>query len=150
MFCPKCKSEFRAGFERCESCDVDLVADLNAEEEAPRAAEVPVKSTGPALDFCGFLELDEARGAREQLREAGIASEILIRDAPGPQGDEIGEEYWLRCAASDVKHVRNVLGFHDEDDSAGELEGYCSKCGSQIPDDEPLCVFCGTPRKAPA
>ena len=145
MFCPKCKSEYRAGFDRCGSCDVDLVEDLSKVEEPRKAAEVPVKATGPAIDFCGFLELDEARHAREQLREAGIPSEILIRDAPGT-GDAIVEEYWLRCSSSVVKHVRNILGFHDEEEQA-ELEGYCTKCGSQIPDEEPICVFCGTPRK---
>lgn len=29
MFCPVCKNEFREGFERCDNCNVNLVADLN-------------------------------------------------------------------------------------------------------------------------
>ncbi len=34
MFCPQCRSEFREGFSRCQSCDVDLVEekDLPFEE----------------------------------------------------------------------------------------------------------------------
>jgi hypothetical protein len=30
MFCPECRSEYRAGFTRCAACDVALVADLPA------------------------------------------------------------------------------------------------------------------------
>lgn len=29
MFCPVCKGEFREGFTRCDSCNVNLVEDLN-------------------------------------------------------------------------------------------------------------------------
>ena len=28
MFCPKCEAEYRSGFNRCKSCDVDLVEQL--------------------------------------------------------------------------------------------------------------------------
>jgi len=31
MICPKCKSEYRDGFYRCSSCDVDLVSELPSE-----------------------------------------------------------------------------------------------------------------------
>src|SRR5690554_4913449 len=32
MFCPKCRAEFREGFERCIKCDTDLVQSLPANE----------------------------------------------------------------------------------------------------------------------
>lgn len=35
MFCPKCRSEFREGFNRCESCDVDLVEEKDLPGEQP-------------------------------------------------------------------------------------------------------------------
>jgi hypothetical protein len=45
MFCPVCKYEFRRGFTRCNTCDVDLVETLPAEEEidhtAPTSAAEP-------------------------------------------------------------------------------------------------------------
>jgi len=28
MFCPKCRTEYREGFSRCDDCDVDLIAEL--------------------------------------------------------------------------------------------------------------------------
>jgi hypothetical protein len=33
MFCPVCKYEFRPGFKRCNTCDVDLVETLPTEQE---------------------------------------------------------------------------------------------------------------------
>lgn len=33
MYCPKCRAEFRDGFSRCGSCDVELVNELPPEEE---------------------------------------------------------------------------------------------------------------------
>ncbi len=32
MYCPSCRSEYRAGFTWCKDCDVALVAELPAEE----------------------------------------------------------------------------------------------------------------------
>ena len=32
MFCPKCRSEYRAGFKQCKECQTDLVAKLAKEE----------------------------------------------------------------------------------------------------------------------
>lgn len=45
MFCPVCKYEFRPGFKRCNTCDVDLVETLPVEEEVdhsppPTAAQM--------------------------------------------------------------------------------------------------------------
>ena len=31
MFCPNCRAEYRQGFEKCEDCDVALVAELPPE-----------------------------------------------------------------------------------------------------------------------
>ena len=33
MFCPKCLSEFEAGFTRCAECETDLVESLPSDEE---------------------------------------------------------------------------------------------------------------------
>lgn len=33
MFCPKCGSEFEAGYTRCEECEADLVESLPLDEE---------------------------------------------------------------------------------------------------------------------
>ena len=47
MFCPNCGDEFRAGFTRCNDCDVDLVADPPAGQLPPEDfAMVTVLETG--------------------------------------------------------------------------------------------------------
>jgi hypothetical protein len=33
MFCPNCKAEYRQGFEKCDDCNVSLVAELPPEPE---------------------------------------------------------------------------------------------------------------------
>src|SRR5512134_2178891 len=104
MFCPVCRDEFRPGFTRCASCDVELVEGLG--DAPPRAAPSPasrpagtnpVAATVSMAEYCGFVSLEEARGARDRLRLDGIRSEIVIRDAPHPAAGEVPEEeYWLR------------------------------------------------------
>ena len=34
MFCPKCRAEYREGFDVCSDCDVPLVAELPSEVES--------------------------------------------------------------------------------------------------------------------
>ena len=41
MFCPVCKYEFRCGFTRCNTCDVDLVDALPPEEEVDHTPKTP-------------------------------------------------------------------------------------------------------------
>jgi hypothetical protein len=40
MFCPHCGIEYRAGFTRCNDCDVDLVEDLPPEEDSAEGEPV--------------------------------------------------------------------------------------------------------------
>jgi catechol 2,3-dioxygenase-like lactoylglutathione lyase family enzyme len=66
MFCPKCKDEFRAGFTRCNDCDVDLVDALPPEEPEP-----------PAPDYVTVLETGDqtlVAVAKSVLDGAGIFS----------------------------------------------------------------------------
>ncbi len=71
-FCPSCGAEFRAGFTRCNSCDVPLVASLEAEPEEPDGEF--------AEDTLRLLSSfnDETRAAfvRRLLDEAGIPSVV--------------------------------------------------------------------------
>ena len=46
MFCPQCKCEYRTGFVRCSSCDIDLVESLDADDSddgGSRVGEKPKK-----------------------------------------------------------------------------------------------------------
>ncbi len=63
MFCPQCRSEYRAGFTRCENCDTALVATLPPEAGDPSHRDlVTVFETGdPGLLAMAHSILDEAR-----------------------------------------------------------------------------------------
>ena len=77
MFCPNCRDEYRAGFTRCATCDVDLVESLEAAPPKRQAAVVAeVAAEEATANFCGFLHLEEARAAREKLRAAKLPSRI--------------------------------------------------------------------------
>ena len=144
MFCPKCKDEFRPGFTRCERCRVDLVDDLSvvAGRPAARAPEAAVSVT----DFCGFLTLEEARGARDQLRVERIRSEIVLREPPGVDWNQPAhEEYWLRVDSSRIKAVAGILGGIpevDAPDDSGENVS-CGECKTSVAADAVLCPNCG-------
>jgi len=152
MFCPKCKDEYRPGFTRCATCNVDLVADLAAAAAAPVAeGEVPLgaarakRSPVRMLDYCGFVSLDEARKARDLLRTSEIVSEIAIRESPdsGPTGPTV-EEYWLRVERGSLKEVMKQLGYDEAEAEQEEDEvSECGACGNPVAADEKSCPRCG-------
>lgn len=62
MFCPQCRSEYREGFTRCESCDAPLVAALPPEAGDPSERDLVVAfETGdPGLLAMAHSIVDEA------------------------------------------------------------------------------------------
>lgn len=54
MFCPVCRYEFRPGFKRCNTCDVDLVETLPPEEEVDHTAPpIAAQMDHPTLLWSG-------------------------------------------------------------------------------------------------
>ena len=117
MICPQCRSEYRAGFTRCAECKIDLVEEGTLPEPEKASATHVDPATRMRMDasleaelfpFCGFLGVEDARAARDSLREAGIPADILIREAVGPDGEV--EEFWIRvprrrfAEVADVRH----------------------------------------------
>ena len=153
MICPNCKNEYRPGFTRCATCQVDLVEEdaLLEAEPAPRETHVRIDATTMAelLPFCGFLTIDEARQAREQLHESGIPADILIREIELEA--EALEEYWIRVPRRRFSEVADVL--HEEPAELEEKEGNgevhegetfaCSACGQDVQGDADVCPHCG-------
>jgi hypothetical protein len=146
MFCPVCRSEYRLGFTRCGTCEVDLVPELRAESAAAvRRGTDAARDLGPLVDYCGFLSLDEARQARDGLRARGLASEIVIRD-PAEADAPGAEEYWLRVPAGAFRQVRGILGYdavEDAEEAAAESVS-CSECGASVEAEESFCPQCGS------
>jgi len=148
MFCPVCRDEYRPGFTRCATCDVDLVTTLDVAapvKPAPVLAEVAAEEA--TANYCGFLTLEEAREARDSVKKAGMPAEILIRDAPahadGPPAAE--EEYWLRVRPKDFRAIVGIVGFEpahaDDEDDAGVFG--CAECGATVPASAERCPGCG-------
>ena len=152
MFCPVCHDEFRPGFTRCASCGVDLVASLDgsataAPEPDQAPDDEPRSDPGePAVNYCGFLDLESAREAKAALGRAGLRAEVLIRDADGIGGKE---EYWLRVPPSSFARAMGVLGYDESGgatgDEAGEDEVLCSACGAVVDAEADRCSACGEP-----
>jgi len=145
MFCPVCRDEYRPGFTRCTTCDVALVEAPDAvgqRKPAPILTEVAAEEA--TANFCGFLTLDEARHARDKVREALLPAEILIRNAPGTAADApLQEEFWLRVRPRDFRAIVGLIGFEpvetaDTDDAFG-----CSACGATVHASDEACPGCG-------
>lgn len=150
MICPVCHDEYRPGFTRCASCDVDLVESLEpaSPPTAPAAAPISITEAPPdetMVGFCGYLTLDEARAARDTVRSSGRRAEILIRELPGGRLDQPAqEEYWLRVAPKDLRAVAALIGF---DPGVALTEGddsfQCSACGATVRATDTRCPGCG-------
>jgi hypothetical protein len=80
MFCPRCQTEYRAGFTRCSDCDADLVADP---PQFALAGETPSEPGDPDQDpFCSFWKGEDARLHAEMcevLEEAGVPHKTVFR-----------------------------------------------------------------------
>lgn len=73
MICPNCRSEFRAGFDRCPDCDVPLVASLPAERHDQPAWVEVMETADP-----GLLPL-----LRSVLESAGIPCTVEGEESVG-------------------------------------------------------------------
>ena len=145
MFCPSCKDEFRPGFTRCATCNVDLVESLSDVRPEPVAAKIekaPVTGQPafvPMTEYCGFLSLDEAREARGKLKQRAIRSDILIREMPGSSD----EEFWLRVERDRYREVVALLGFDEHEHNAYDDTFSCGECGHEVAGAESFCPKCG-------
>ncbi len=153
MFCPTCEAEYRPGITRCPTCEVDLVEDRSAD-----AADASIRSRSQTAEesevdqdvmvpFCGFVSLEDARHARDQLHDGGVFSEILIRDArDGDPGAGVREEYFLRVPAGRFRTASAILGDDEEVETTPATPGEglaCSECGNAVQEDETFCARCG-------
>lgn len=133
---------------------MDLVESLTDAAPARGAAfstHVGAAACSPLslVEYCGFVSLEEARRARDQLFAERIAAEIAIRvsAAPAAAGGP-SEEYWLRVERGRYKDVVRLLGYDEAHDPTGEEEETggtfsCGECGREVAAQETFCPGCG-------
>jgi hypothetical protein len=102
MFCPNCKSEYRAGFTRCSDCDVDLVEALFAEEEIQWTSVWNGDSQANCVEFC------------TALREADIP--YLVTQTPMGLSRGLGVDFSYEIRVTTANHARamSLLGTGSE------------------------------------
>jgi len=149
-FCPECQAEYRQGFTRCASCDVDLV------EELPKGFDMSEENIQKAMDGKQLVpvirggDFEVAKEVHASLAAAGIAS-LLLDD----------EEFKVPAGAP--KRVMLVVGDADEEDARRLMSGKfmdmiaeeglevdsdltygtCPACGHEIGEDQEECPECG-------
>ncbi len=117
MICPECGSEYREGYTRCGSCEVDLVEPLAAE---PEVALVKVYATGNAALVPLFESL---------LNDAGI--EYLVKNETTQ--DLFG---WGRFG-SNMSYVVGPVEFWVREDAADEARAIVETLESAVPEVPP-------------
>ena len=89
MFCPKCRSEFEAGFTRCEECETDLVESLPSDEEeytelvtvfeGDAEAAAVVRGKLESMGIVAWIEGEATRGVFPSLPPAAV--QVRAEDA---------------------------------------------------------------------
>lgn len=160
MYCPECRSEYRAGYQECAHCHVPLVEVLP--EPAPDAAdELAALAEQGGAAYVARAPYDEACRMEEALSTRGVAA--LVVGDPASLVHGAHRFYLLAVRPVDVEQARKCLraefeqliareglgGPHAEvvDHDAG-APVTCPACGATFPpaDECPDCgLFLGAP-----
>lgn len=151
-FCPMCLSEFRVGFEKCNSCDVDLVDQLKeemelTEENIKRAVE------GQELIPIRRNTLDVIKETRDLLSSHRIAS-VIVEDQQPPMHPGAPALMILLVPKDSVEATGKVLGENFSEmlqeegitknsDSTAVQYNSCPACGSKVSENTEECPECG-------
>jgi hypothetical protein len=119
MYCPQCQAEFRPGFDRCNECDVPLVAALPTQEIAPEEAlEVVFSSRDPTL-WPVVRSLFDARGIPYVVQGEKAMGLLPIAPIGGILG-RTGMQARLLVPTSRVEEARALIADTDDVENATE------------------------------
>jgi hypothetical protein len=159
VICPRCGSEYRKGFTRCGSCDVDLVDENAAEAARARAGDPREKLAGVPTVVIPQASLAAAKELERNVKEAGIVCYVTAaQEEEGAIGSAAAVMYGVALAEADVDRARAHMrgrfeaalvkeGFGALQTEAIEIvEGgdvTCPACGHTGPLVENACGDCG-------
>jgi hypothetical protein len=134
MFCPQCHAEYRPGFTRCADCDVELVEDLPAGEEAGTndvrvGTLVPLWEGDDLALHTSLLEELEAAGIRYHDRAMSIYPGVRRWDIfPVQPMTRFG--YQVAVLSSDLASAKQIVKkLTDEKPHDMELQAQDEKQG---------------------
>ena len=96
MFCPKCRTEYRPGFDQCPDCDIPLISVLPDQKEDWQSDLTTVFTTfNPAIVIVA-KSLLEAAGIRYFQKNEGLQSFLGVTPFGG-NINPIGRPMRCRC-----------------------------------------------------
>lgn len=147
--CPVCQAEYRQGFTRCNSCEVDLVDNLPEEmdlsEENVRRA-----LAGKELAVVNRGTLDAVMETRDLLSARRVPSMVVDEEDPKHQPgtpkrvalvvDKDHLEAAIEVLGENFRKLINQEGLKVNVDLKYES---CPACGALVPEDAEECPECG-------
>ena len=152
MFCPRCRSEYRAGFTRCAHCEVELVAELPPADlyENPDAMAKALEGKDTQAILVGsHVDLAQAQ------RFLGSQQILSVLAGEGDQEVEapMHQRLFLMVAAEDLERARAAIqarwregaiaqGLMTKEPGAVSAD-VCPACGASVPANVSECPDCG-------
>jgi ribosomal protein L40E len=148
-YCPSCQSEYRIGFTRCSSCDVDLVDQLEREVHFSEE-EVQNALSGQELVPISRGSMDAVLETREVMSAQRIPA-LVVEDKEQPSDPNHPKRMVLVVRKTDLPRANEVLGdmfkklVNKEGLNANvELKtDICPACQNKVPEDATECPECG-------
>jgi hypothetical protein len=143
MICPSCESEYRAGYTRCASCDVDLVEPaaldaIKARTVSPRAALADVeRATIAQAGLAACREIESA------LLQGGVPAYVEASQEEGEALSAGTMRYGVVVAASELQAVSKILRGRFEALLAREGTGAFQDTAVDLNAETVTCPACG-------
>lgn len=151
MFCPECRSEFRAEIVFCQSCEVDLVAALESEDLFTSIQKMEATLAEVALVPVVMGNPPELRRLQEGLYRERLPS-VLANAGEGAYTPGTAAQLYLMAPEEDLPKIADYItrtnqeSLHREgvveEVSLGQISS-CPACGSDAPTEAAECPECG-------
>lgn len=149
MYCPSCRSEYRAGITTCQPCGVALVEALPEVDMIEEGDETAAVDTSGGTDAARAFTYDVASELVRDLEQVGIPSVLraldkaLLRD-PRPHY-QVHVRLADQARAAATLHARWLESARREAGAplASTAIEQCPACGASVPLDAEECPDCG-------